>query len=871
MPSSIKITFQIFLLFLTTAISTAAETDNPLHLPTIGERHLTILSPALLELTYVTTKTPEATAPTEWNFVTGDFKPNLPLPSEFEVITDGKKIPIKSVGFKRRPIYAPLKNRDLRIGNSLYLRLADAIPDGQSVEVKNPNGKLWKNSVRYSAIAHPVRWSPVLHVTPEGYTPQLSKRAMVGYYLGTLGEMEIPATEFKLIEAGTTNAVFTGKLIPRKDVGYEPPDYQQVLEADFTDFQKPGEYQLLVPGLGASCPFFIDDGVPALFARTFALGLYHQRCGAANELPFTRFVHGRCHFAPAEIPDSSFSVVNEFLADMSGNFSTNPRHKAPQLKNISASLYPFANKGKIDVSAGHHDAGDYSKYTINSAQLVHTLVIAADIFPGAATLDNLGLPESGDGKGDLLQEAKWEADFLAKMQDADGGFYFLVYPRERAYEHDVLPDKGDPQVVFPKTTAATAAATAALAQTASSRAFKKQFPEAAATYAEKANKGWQFLERAMAKFGRDGSYQKITHYGDEFMHDDELAWAATEMLLLTGDERIQKELIAHFNPADKETRRWTWWRLFESYGCAVRSYAFAAKTGRVPKEKLDQAFLRQCEDEIIAAAQDQLDYSQQNAYGVSFPRESKRFRNAGWFFSSDAAFDLAVAAQMDFPIRNDPRPKFIEAIIANLNYEAGCNPINVSFISGLGWKRPREMVHHVAQNGRQTLPPSGLIWGNIQEGFAYLEPYKKELGALTFPPDWVQQGAYPFYDRWGDSFNTSQEFVVPNLARAVAASAFLMTQTGLTNQSWRCAPMQIVGLPDKISANQKLDLRLIAKGIDFTKSRTVWEMAGAEPALVADDKTFSFTVAKAGNYWIEAETHLPDGRRLFATANFVVR
>ena len=43
-----------------------------------------------------------------------------------------------------------------------------------------------------------------------------------------------------------------------------------------------------------------------------------------------------------------------------------------------------------------------------------------------AALDNLGIPESGDGISDVMQEAKWEADYLVKMQDADGGFYFLV-------------------------------------------------------------------------------------------------------------------------------------------------------------------------------------------------------------------------------------------------------------------------------------------------------------------------------------------------------------------------------------------------------------------------------------------------------------
>src|SRR6185436_21011395 len=166
----------------------------------------------------------------------------------------------------------------------------------------------------------------------------------------------------------------------------------------------------------------------------------------------------------ASVPDMTFTSVNAQLASMSSDYASNPLHTAPQLKDVNSSLYPFVNQGPVDVSKGHHDAGDYSKYTINSASLIHHLVFAADSLGTAGQLDNLGLPESGDGKSDLLQEAKWEADFLAKMQDADGGFYFLVYPRDRRYEDNVTPDHGDPQVVFPKTTSVTAAAVAALAQ-----------------------------------------------------------------------------------------------------------------------------------------------------------------------------------------------------------------------------------------------------------------------------------------------------------------------------------------------------------------------------------------------------------------------
>src|SRR5688500_16699611 len=200
-----------------------------------------------------------------------------------------------------------------------------------------------------------------------------------------------------------------------------------------------------------------------------------------------------------------FAKTQDFLSTVTEDYRTGDfgnRHTAPRLQNVGASLYSMQRQGKIDARGGHHDAGDYSKYTINSAGLIHALVFAADCFPGVGALDNLGLPESGDGKSDILQEAKWEADFLAKMQDNDGGFYFLVYPRDRQYEHDVLPDKGDPQVVFPKTTAATAAAVAALAQASSSPLFKAQFPEAATDYLVKAKKGWKFLQQAITKNGR---------------------------------------------------------------------------------------------------------------------------------------------------------------------------------------------------------------------------------------------------------------------------------------------------------------------------------------------------------------------------------
>jgi hypothetical protein len=860
-----RLVYLPLVLSIMVGISAAAIPDeNPLTLPTVGFHQLRILSTNLLELTLVTTKASPSAKPTEWDFVNGKGQANLPLQGEFVVTCGGNTIPVQAVGFKRRVIYAPLVKRDLRIGNYLYLQLNKAVGEGQTVEVKNPSGKLWSGSKQFAAKMDGLRFSPVIHVNQTGYLPNQSKKAMVGYFLGNLGEMMVPeASGFRLVEAKTGSEVFQGKLKLRKDEGFNaaPVPYQNVMEADFTGFTKPGEYRLVVPSVGASFPFFIDEGIAAAFARTYALGLYHQRCGGANTLPYTRFLHEACHVAPAEVGSTQFTNQVLFLSQVTENYKDNPRHFAPQLKDFNASLYPFVKKGKVDVSGGHHDAGDYSKYTINSAALVHTLIFAVDALPGVGDLDNLGLPESGDGKSDVLQLAKWEADFLAKMQDDDGGFYFLVYPQYRKYENDVLPDKGDLQVVWPKNTAVTAAAVAALAQASSSPRLKQQFPEASAQYLETARKGWAFLERAIAKHGRDGAYQKITHYGDDFMHDDELAWAACELFLATGEASFHTNLLKSFNPADEKTRRWGWWRMFESYGRAIRSYATADRAGKMKRSQLDRFFLSRCEGELVANADDQARWSRQSAYGTSFPTETKSFGGGGWYFSMDAGFELAAGFAVDHPSLNDPRPQYLGAILENLNYEAGCNPVNVCYVTGLGWKRQRDIVHQYAQNDRQTLPPSGIPLGNIQSGFMYIDPYKEELGAMSFPWDGAKQNPYPIYDRWGDSFNVQAEFVIVNQGRALAAAAFLMAQTSYTNQRWKAA---VASIDIKASGAKSQSIAgLRAEGVDLSLARIVWEAKDHGPVF---GDSFNFP-PKEGAFWLEAEAQLPDGRRVFAVTN----
>lgn len=835
-----------------------------LAIPPVGANALCIVTPSLVELRLINTKAANQTTVSQWDFVDSNFQLAAPPASAFAVTVNGQPVAVTSVGFRRRPLYAPFEMYDLRIENSLYLQLATPIADGQTVEVKNPSGALWGATTQFITTADPLRYNPAIHVNQEGYMPGYSKKAMIGQYLGSLGELNFSTSAgFKLVDARTGATVYQGALTPRPDAGwgYAPMPYQNVYEADFTAFNTPGQYRLMVPGLGASLSFVIDAGIAMNFARAYELGLYHQRCGTNTAMPHTRFNHDPCHIAPASVPTpaSSYGFTWTTISNYGlMHHPDNPPQSAPTM-NANSQLFPFVRQGAVDVSGGHHDAGDYSKYTCNSANLIHYLIFAVDSLAGVADLDNLGIPESGDGISDVLQEAKWEADYIAKLQDSDGGFYFLTYPVNREYEGWVTPENGDPQVVWPKTTSVTAAAVAALAQCASSPAFKRAYPQVAAQYLQKAQLGWQFLLNAISRYGKTGAYQRITHYGDVFTDQDELAWAACEMYLATGDQSIHQTLLSWFNPSDPATIQYGWRHLTECYGHATRSYAFAARSGRLAAGALDDTFRSKCETEILAAGDDNLRWSQMSAYGTSFPEPTKRVKAAGWYFSTDQAFDVAVAYQLNAKL------DYMTAMLANMNYEGGCNPVNVAYVTGMGWKRQCDIVSQWHSVTPTRLPPSGIPVGNVTAIFPYTLTYGSTLNSLCYPSDSAATAPYPFYDRWGDSWNVMAEMVVLNQARSLATLSFLAAQTSLKTQAWRSVQGQISAPATAVAVGTPATLTLQAPGIDLSNARVTWEASDQPPTFASQ---LIFTPKNNGAQWVEAEAHLPDGRRVFAKAAF---
>lgn len=184
---------------------------------------------------------------------------------------------------------------------------------------------------------------------------------------------------------------------------------------DFTALTTPGTYKIAGDKCGESYEFTIGEGVYDEALNDAVRMLYMQRCGTElTEELAGAFAHPVCHADEAVI---------------------------------------YGTSNKIDVSGGWHDAGDYGRYTVSGVKAVADLLLAYQKYPDAFS-DDLNIPESGNGVPDVLDEARYELEWLFKMQASDGGVYHKVTCAN--FPETVMPqEEVEELIISPVSTTAT--------------------------------------------------------------------------------------------------------------------------------------------------------------------------------------------------------------------------------------------------------------------------------------------------------------------------------------------------------------------------------------------------------------------------------
>src|SRR5512144_1533868 len=92
--------------------------------------------------------------------------------------------------------------------------------------------------------------------------------------------------------------------------------------------------------------------------------------------------------------------------------------------HLAGAMHASSGKEGDHVSkGGWHDAGDYGRYVVNSGITTGTLLWAYELYPSTAGKLKLDIPESGNKTPDLLDEARWNLEWMMTMQDTDGGVW----------------------------------------------------------------------------------------------------------------------------------------------------------------------------------------------------------------------------------------------------------------------------------------------------------------------------------------------------------------------------------------------------------------------------------------------------------------
>ncbi|MEM1260648.1 MAG: glycoside hydrolase family 9 protein, partial [Bacteroidota bacterium] len=482
--------------------------------------------------------------------------------------------------------------------------------------------------------------SDMIRINQLGYHPKAVKQFVVA--------SPNTSVNFKVVRDGSP--VFDGML---GDVQEWQMAGEAVRIGEFTAVEAEGTYSIQIEGEEASHSFTISQSVFEDLLPASIRAYYYLRSGT----PLPEKHAGKWH-RNAGHPDVKV-----------------PYHRSLQ------------RKGAIDSPKGWYDAGDYGKYTVNGAFTAGQLLMVHERFPEVFPDGSLNIPESGNGISDLLDEVKYETDWLLTMQDVDGGlFHKLTCNR---FVGMVLPEEAHCQrFMMAKGTAGTLDFAAVMAKMYRAyKAIDKAYAEQCLTAAKEA---WTWA-KIHPKVEFKNPKRVITgEYGDtDFL--EEWFWASAELYGAT-QEGEYLEFIKN-QDIQFEYSYGDGWRKFMKY---LGIFTLLDANSQIP-ESLREKF----ENGIVSLADGLLE----KANTLDYQQAVDSYQ---WGSNSDIQNTAVVMAEA---YRLEPKEVYVWGVQSALDYLLGKNAMAHSFITGFGSKSPMQIHHRPSAGDGIEAPVPGYVVG----------------------------------------------------------------------------------------------------------------------------------------------------------------
>ncbi len=522
---------------------------------------------------------------------------------------------------------------------------------------------------------------------------------------------------------------------------------------DFSDFTQSGKYFIKLGNGYLSLPFEISDSVFNSLYILSQKAFYFQRCGTSLLMQNAgQYHHLACH------------TQDGFYHQTTG-----------------------MNGFKYAVG-GWHDAGDFGKYIVNAGITLGTLMLGYELFPEYFSKDDLNIPESGNGIPDLLDEIRYELEWELKMQDESGGV-FTKLTRLNFAPFEMPEEDNATRYLYRISSTATGDFAAVMAH--AYRLFGEYDSAFAETCLSASLNAWNFLEQNPDIVPAGGFVNpedtNTGEYGDNNDSDERL-WAAAELYSSTNDTAFEDYYLSKFHSVGLfSSVSWQW--------VAPMAHLIYLLT-TTSRNSVAEAELKNSLNNYVLQI-----ISKMNSNPFSIPLSDGEF----YWGSNGAVLNEAMFLIAE-DIINDNNENF-NYVIKCLNYISGENPINQSFVSGVGTNRLMHPHHRQSASDNIDEPIPGLLSGGPNQ---YLnDPTLQALFNSETPPALCYIDSVSSY--------ASNEIAINWNAPLVFVSGFVNGKAMLTsvNDFGYKAPNQIrlfQNYPNPFNPDTVIKFEIVKKG-----------------------------------------------------------
>lgn len=637
----------------------------------------------------------------------------------------------------------------LAIRHTFYLRLPKPLAAGKTYTLEFGQLNTRQAAMEFAFDPALVR-SEAVHVNQIGYRPDdLAKRAMVSCWLGTGGVLKLPESlDFSLVEDAGSKVVFQGKgerhfpadkvELMARDANFNGTD---VARWDFSAFNKPGRYRVVLDGVGCSYPFEIKEDVWEKAFLTQMRGLFHQRSGVKLGPPHTDFDK------PRDMnPEDGYRV-------------TRTKFRCVEDKPENYKAIVAGDTGEIVPGwGGYHDAGDWNPRRVTHMKITLAMLEMFDLYPKYFSSLKFNIPQT-DGLPDLLTECLFEFNCFRRLQAADGGIPYGMESKADPYAGEVSWLNSFSTYVFSPDYAGSwyyASVGARLA-----RLLEPYDKKQAAEIRESAEKAMAFGEQ---DYARDFAAGLTAKRGETWTSLDNRNLAALELYQLTRDSKYHEIFLKDTVIKDAKPELFAWGKAVQ------RDAAFAY--ARLPDGLGDPAMKKKAVTALTEMAERCFHFAGNNAFNLTSPDKTKpQFLG---FYTTPDAFDLTRAHFLTGDAR------FLAGAVQSTQFQSGCNPNNLVYITGLGANPVKNVFKLDARRTGQPVPAGLVPYGNIDftkwndNGFIW--PITWVIGKATVPDAYAWPTTQAYWDLGG--WPMLEEFTVDNWTPNVLVWGYLAARGG---------------------------------------------------------------------------------------------